>query len=235
MRIPTNRPRVICHMAASLDGRIVVEGWHDSVSSAVRREYEAVHASYEADAWLCGRVTMEPFAKRTRANEEIEKQQRSSSRRSDFRAPGNFTSFAVALDPRGRLAWESNDIAGDHVIAVVTKQVSDEYLDFLHSRGVSYIIAGENEVDLAAALDRLASNFGVRTLMLEGGGRINGAMLRAGLIDEISVLIAPVVDGTIGVPTLFDADTRDDQSVQLRLETVERRDDGVLWVRYQVD
>jgi len=50
-------------MAASLDGRIVVDGWPESVAAAVRAEYELVHDSYEADGWICGRVTMEPFAR----------------------------------------------------------------------------------------------------------------------------------------------------------------------------
>jgi 2,5-diamino-6-(ribosylamino)-4(3H)-pyrimidinone 5'-phosphate reductase len=43
------RPRVICHMAASIDGRIVVDGWPESIAAAVRREYEQVHASYNAN------------------------------------------------------------------------------------------------------------------------------------------------------------------------------------------
>ena len=57
------RPRVICHMATSIDGRIVVDGWPDAPAKAVRREYEKIHEHYGADGWICGRVTMEPFAK----------------------------------------------------------------------------------------------------------------------------------------------------------------------------
>ena len=54
------RPRVICHMTTSIDGRIVVEGW--PLDDEVRRQYERVHASYKPEGWICGRVTMEPFA-----------------------------------------------------------------------------------------------------------------------------------------------------------------------------
>jgi riboflavin biosynthesis pyrimidine reductase len=61
-------------------------------------------------------------------------------------------------------------------------------------------------VDLTNALEKIATRFGVRTLMLEGGGPINGAMLHAGLIDEVSVLLAPVVDGRMGTAALFDLD-----------------------------
>jgi 2,5-diamino-6-(ribosylamino)-4(3H)-pyrimidinone 5'-phosphate reductase len=51
------RPRVICHMMSSVDGRILVEGW--PLSREGGRQYEEVHSTYEPDAWLCGRVTME--------------------------------------------------------------------------------------------------------------------------------------------------------------------------------
>ena len=82
----TPRPRVICHIATSIDGRIVVDGWPDSVSTAVRRQYEAVHASYNADGWVCGRVTMEPFAKRVRSESEVRREHTGRAPREDFRA-----------------------------------------------------------------------------------------------------------------------------------------------------
>src|SRR5688572_32027674 len=103
------RPRVICHMAASIDGRIVVDGWPDSVAAAVRKHYEEIHASYEADGWICGRITMEPFAGGLRADAEV-KREHTGAAREDFVAPGAHDSFAFAIDPSGRLAWGSNDI-----------------------------------------------------------------------------------------------------------------------------
>jgi 2,5-diamino-6-(ribosylamino)-4(3H)-pyrimidinone 5'-phosphate reductase len=71
--------------------------------------------------------------------------------------------------------------------------------------------------------------------MLEGGGRINGGMLRAGLIDEVSVLLAPVADGRIGTAALFDVDGADVAAHRLVLESVEQRPDDLLWLRYRVD
>src|SRR5690349_2564195 len=156
---PGRRPRVICHMMTSIDGRIVVDGW--PLSADARRQYEAVHASYEPDAWLCGRVTMQPFAKHLRSDTEVERERTSSAAREDFRAPGDFDSFAFALDPRGRLAWESNDIDGDHVVAILTDRVSDDYLAFLRERGVSYLLAGSPDIDLAVALDKIGEQYGV--------------------------------------------------------------------------
>src|SRR5262249_40224552 len=143
---------------------------------------------------------------------------------------------AIAVDPHGKLYWQTNAIDGDHVIAVLTKQVSPEYLSFLQAQRVSYLFAGEHTIDLSTALDKLAALFQIKTLLLEGGGRINGAMLRAGLIDELSLLIAPIADGTKGTPTLFD--TSNDvvslhTAVRLTLHAVEQRADGIMWLRYR--
>lgn len=220
-------------MGASIDGRIVVDGWPASAATALRREYERIHASYAPDGWMCGRVTMEPFAKHVRSKNEVAREYpRGSAAREDYVAPGEYTSYAFAVDASGKLAWESNDIDGDHVVAILSERVSDEYLAFLRSRGVSFLLAGAIEVDLALALEKIGTRFGVRTLMLEGGGGINGGMLRAGVIDEVSLVLVPVADGRVGTPALFD----DDESAPrpLTLESVEQRDAGVVWLRYRV-
>jgi 2,5-diamino-6-(ribosylamino)-4(3H)-pyrimidinone 5'-phosphate reductase len=226
------RPRVICHMATSLDGRIVVDGW--PAAADVRREYEQVHASYDADGWMCGRVTMEPFAGALRSDAEVAREYRGGARE-DLIAEGQHESFAFAVDPSGRLAWKSNDIDGDHVVAIVSERVSDEYLAMLRERDVSYLIAGKRTLDAPLALERIATRFGVRTLMLEGGGKINGAMLRAGLIDEVSVIMAPVADGRIGTPALFDVGGDKISPMRLVLEKVEARASDIVWLRYRID
>jgi 2,5-diamino-6-(ribosylamino)-4(3H)-pyrimidinone 5'-phosphate reductase len=238
--MPPQRPRVICHMASSIDGRIVVDGWPASVAAAVRREYDELHTSFGGEGWICGRITMEPFAKRVRSEAELATEYQGSAPRPDFRAEGGFESFAFAIDPRGRLAWQSNDISGDHVVAILSERVSDEYLAFLRKKGVSYLLAGATDVDLAVALEKISGLFDVRTLMLEGGGRINGAMLQAGLVDEVSLIIAPVADGEVGKAALFDIDVEGGEPAQRRhanqlvLRSVERRADNLLWLRYDV-
>lgn len=227
------RPRVICHMMSSLDGRILTDGWPQSKDG--RRQYEIVHESYAPDGWICGRVTMEEhFAQRLRPDAEIAREHHGPPRE-DHRAPGEHDAFAFAVDASGRLAWDTSDIDGDHVVAVLSERVSDEYLAFLRGRGVSYLLAGARDVDLPLALEKIHNQFGVRTLMLEGGGRINGGMLREGLVDEVSVLVAPVVDGRMGTPALFDDDGDEVTPRRLALDAVERRPDDVLWLRYRVE
>ena len=227
------RPRVVCHMMASTDGRIVADGW--PIDAATRRQYEQVHASYAADGWLCGRVTMEPFAGGVRPEAEVAREHPGGAPRADFVAPGDHDSYAFALDASGRLAWTSSDVDGDHVVAILSERVSDEYLAFLRERGVSYLLAGARDVDLADALERIGARFGVRTLMLEGGGKINGALLAAGLVDEVSLLVVPVADGRMGTPALFDVEAEGVAPRRLALEHVERRAADVLWLRYRVE
>ena len=229
----TNRPRLICHMMASVDGRIVTDAW--PLSAEERRQYELVHETYEPDGWLCGRVTMEQhFAAGTRPDEEVARVHHGSPRQ-DFVAPGEHDSFAIALDPRGKLVWESGDVDGDHVVAVLTERVSDDYLSTLRVRGVSYLIAGREDTDLPLALEKIRSRLGIHTLMLEGGGGINGSFLRAGLIDEVSLLVAPVADGRVGTASLFDAAGGGTAPRRVALESVERRAGDVLWLRYRLE
>lgn len=232
----SRRPRVICHMMASIDGRIVTEGW--PLSEEGRRQYEMLHGTYEPDGWICGRITMEQhFAAGARSDAEVARTH-DGPPREDFVAPGaagEQASFAIAIDPRGKLVWESGEVAGDHVVAVLSERVSDEYLATLRERGVSYLLAGRGDIDLPVALEKIGARLGVRTLMLEGGGGINGSFLRAGLIDEVSLLVAPVADGRVGTPALFDVAGEAFTPFRLALESVERRPDDLLWLRYRVE
>src|SRR5690349_14199659 len=99
----STRPRVICHMMTSIDGRILTDGW--PLAPEGRRQYEQIHASYDCDGWLCGRVTMEQhFAQGARSDAEVACEHRGPAR-DDFRAPGAHSSFAFAVDGKGKLAW----------------------------------------------------------------------------------------------------------------------------------
>lgn len=227
MKPETKRPYVICHMAPSVDGRIVTSRWN--VPDQLYVEYERTGGTFGADAWMIGRVSMEPYAGKAKIPRRIPAP---LIPRTDFIAK-RADSYAVALDPSGKLAWRSNAIDDEHVITVLTERVSDDYLAFLQDKGVSYLFGGKADVSLPRVLAKLRSRFGIRRLLLEGGGKINGSFLAAGLIDELSVLIAPVADGSMGTPTLFDVVERKRASRPLRLTGCERRAGGLVWLRYR--
>jgi 2,5-diamino-6-(ribosylamino)-4(3H)-pyrimidinone 5'-phosphate reductase len=222
------RPYVICHMLPSLDGRIVLRDW-DLPNGT--REYEKTAQTFEADGWIIGRISMEPYAGKGRVPV---RRTRGRIPREDFIATQTASSYAIAIDPHGKLRWERGDIDGEHVITVLTEGVPDNYLQFLWSKGISYLFGGRSRIDLELVLGKLRSHFGIETLLLEGGGKINGTFLAAGLVDELSILLAPVADGSVGTPSLFDVEGKKMPARKLKLISVEKRPGDILWLRYKV-
>ena len=222
---------VICHMIMSLDGRIVSSRWE--LSPEGRAEYENTAAIYRADAWICGRITMAGFA---RGAAPASDSSSPSVPLTDFIAPHEERSYAIALDPGGKLNWGRREISGDHIITVLTEKVDGNYLDALRADGVSYLFGGADRIDLPRVLAKLADQFQIKTLLLEGGGKINGSMIAAGVIDELSLLIAPAVDGASGTPALFDivdAELPRGSRARWKLHSMERRADDIIWLRYK--
>ena len=222
------RPYVICHMLPSIDGRIVIRDW--KLTNATR-EYERTAATFEADAWIIGRISMEPYAGKARVPKRANRERIA---REDFVADHDAESYAIAIDPSGKLTWRASDIDGEHVITILTEAVSDDYLAFLQAKGVSYLFGGKKRIDLAKVLQKLRARFGIKRLLLEGGGKINGSFLAANLIDELSILVGPVADGSAGTPSLFDVEDRRAPARNLKLLSMEKRAGGIVWLRYKV-
>jgi 5-amino-6-(5-phosphoribosylamino)uracil reductase len=146
--------------------------------------------------------------------------------------------YAIGIDAHGKMHFHADSANGNHLVTVLSEAVPDEYLAELRASGVSYIFAGQTEVDLKLALETLARELPIKRLLLEGGGLINGAFLKAGLIDELSLLLAPAVDGLEGSRALFDfRGSADDPpiDVTLKLQFIERRADDFVWLRYALE
>src|SRR5262249_7014126 len=119
----------------------------------------------------------------------------------------------------------------------LTESVPDSHLAGLRGDGVSYVFAGKTAIDLAAALEILNRELGIERLFLEGGGGANGALLRAGLVDEISLVVCPVVDGSAGAPALFASsgvDLGPAPIERMTLASHEVLDGGAVWLRYRL-
>ncbi|AKF04452.1 bifunctional deaminase-reductase domain protein [Sandaracinus amylolyticus] len=219
-------------MVPSVDGRIVTDRW--DLPPTFVSEYERTAATFGADAWMIGRISMEPYAGKATIPRRAPAER---IPRTDFVARRDASSYAIVVDPGGKLRWTSSDIDGEHVITVLTEGVEDAYLAFLRSKGVSYVFGGRTEIDLGRALARLRASFGIETLLLEGGGKINGSFLDEDLVDELSVIVAPVVDGSVGTPTLFDRSSsrrsRASTPRHFELVSVERLPSDLVWIRYR--
>ncbi|MBZ9672431.1 RibD family protein [Mesorhizobium sp. ES1-3] len=187
------KPQIICHMLASLDGSLHPSRYTASPDGS-RAEwsglYEQIHNDLEGDAWIVGRVTM---AEMSKAGAHPPAHGGKVDRPHHF-ARRDAGSYAVALDASGKLHFAKPDIGGDHVVVLLGHDVADSHLAELAADGVSYIVSETANIDLAAMLDVLGRELGIRRLLLEGGAGINGSFFAAGLIDELSLLIAPALD-----------------------------------------
>lgn len=230
-----SKPYVICHMMSSVDGRTLIKKWSDQEKAdEYAAIYEKTGSQLDGDAWLCGRVTMEKdFA----SDEPLLLQPVDKPiDRTDFIAPYEQRSFAVAIDPSGKLNWIAPDLDGDHLITILTEDVTDDYLAHLQECGISYLFGGKKEIDLNSVFERLTAIFGISRLLLEGGGHINGSVFNAGLIDEFSILLCPVADGSVNTATTLDVSESLPKvpTSQLKLVSVEEQDHEVLWLRYKI-
>lgn len=228
------RPYIICHMVTSIDGKVTGDFLYQPECEPGTEDYYQINRDFCADAFACGRITMEgsftggwqpdltPFAGQTLPRE-------------DYVADADARFFAVAFDRRGRLGWQTARIVdedpgyGDaHIVEVLCEDVSDAYLAYLRSVGVSYLFAGETELDLPLALQKLKRLFGIEKLLLEGGSVINGAFHRAGVIDELSLVMVPLTAEAEDKP-LFDGGGLD----KYCLKNVSRTECGSVWLQYE--
>ncbi|HJT07355.1 MAG TPA: RibD family protein [Stellaceae bacterium] len=226
------KPQVICHMAMSLDGRTLPSRWRpEGVGEGL---FERLHEELAGDAWLVGRVTGQEFAKGAAYPGHTEE----TFPREPWFARRDAAAWGVVLDAQGKIAWGRSDIGGDPIVVVLAEQVSDAHLAGLRAERVSYIFAGKAELDLGLTLEILNRELGVKRLLLEGGGTANGAFLRAGLVDEISLALCPAVDGARGAPSVFDSREAERglrAPIQaMALESSRVLEDGAIWLRYRL-
>jgi riboflavin biosynthesis pyrimidine reductase len=220
-------------MVMSVDGRIWGSRWRPQ-ANVVPNLFEKLHEELGGGSWLCGRVTAQEFA---RGKGKVYPPTVETFPRENWYARRDAKAWGIFLDAHGKACWERSDIGGDPVLVILTEAVPDSHLAGLRSDGVSYIFAGKTEIDLAAALETLNRELGIERLMVEGGGGANGAVLRAGLLDELSLVITAAIDGSSGAPTVFnsgDADLGPAPIERMTLESHTVLDNGALWLRYRL-
>ncbi|KAF3996758.1 dihydrofolate reductase family protein [Glaciimonas immobilis] len=225
------KPYVICHMLSSIDGHALTDGWARPFKKNAGELYEKLAQQFKFDAWICGRVTMQEIAhgddyQRGLAKAPVPRIHHFAKRDADC--------YAVSIDPHGKVAWKSNEALGSHVVAVVTEAVSDDYLAYLKSINVSYIFGGKTEIDLEKVVATLADELGTKRLIVEGGPAVSGSFVHAGLVDEVSVLILPLIDGRGDHPASFEiAKDTWTTPTYLTLDSADIQEGGGVWLRYR--
>jgi len=227
------KPYVICHMCTTIDGRILTDRWGRLPGGQTGAAlFNTTERKFGIPAWLVGTTTMREFASPTAALGSAA----GPVERRDYFAKPRARRFAIGVDANGVLRFRKGDVNGDHVVLLITDRVSDDFLAHLQRAEVSYLFCGHRRIDLPMALRKIRRKLGLEHLLLEGGGTFNGAMLEAGLVDEISQVIVPVVDGGAGVTTLFEVPGGAARKAVARLRALSHRTlpGSIHWLRYRV-
>jgi riboflavin biosynthesis pyrimidine reductase len=226
-------------MVTSIDGRLLVDRWTKQAvgieADMLTSYYNEVLSRFHADGWIVGRKTMQYFARGAARTPGTVK----GNLRDVHIAARKDRDVAVSIDPRGTLHYGQDNAEGDHIIAILGEQVSDEYLAELREDNVSHLFAGAKGNDMNRALEILGDTFGVKTLFLEGGGITNGLFLKERLIDEISLLVYPAIDGLAGILSIFESAGKPNEQPAagqaLRHIATETLKGGMAWLRYNVE
>jgi riboflavin biosynthesis pyrimidine reductase len=228
------KPYVICHMVSSLDGGLHPNRWTHSPDSKLSdwtALYQSCHEKLEGDAWMVGRITM---AEMSRGSPHPPHEHGKMARPFHF-ANRKAANFAIAMDISCRLHFIANEIDGDHIVILLGSDVPDSHLAELADDGISYIVSEQAQPDLATMLDTLEHELGIKRLLLEGGAGINGSFLAGGLVDEISLIIAPALDGRAASQSIIEHGEEGLAGrIQLSLNSCEPLAHGAVYLRYAV-
>ena len=215
---------VVCHMLTSLDGKIDGAFFGSAETAPALQAYAELRGYYNCPATLYGTTTMlggyaDGPAPALATDGAI------SAREDYINANGlNMGNFIVSVDPLGTLGFHSQCI----------EKKGPDYLAYLQRLGVSYVFAGDKLLNCALLLQKLQSLFGIERLMVAGGGRVNWSFAQEGLIDELSVVIAPIADGGTESVSIFEraAFMPAHAPVAFSLHAAKALDGNALWLRY---
>ena len=226
-----NRPHILVNVAMSADGKLdsVARKGTSISSSADKARVDRLRASMDA-VLVGGRTLIDEDPKLTvksaalRAERTARGLEENPAKvgivsRADLKENGDF----LTAGPARRLIYTTNRTNPDQITR-------------LENTGAQVFVAGKLCVDLSTVMESLYSQ-GIHKLMVEGGGTIIAEFFRLGLVDELTVYIAPRVFGGASAPTLADGPGfLPGQAPGLYLETLEKFDDeGGILVHYTVD
>jgi 2,5-diamino-6-(ribosylamino)-4(3H)-pyrimidinone 5'-phosphate reductase len=246
-------PRVLCHLTASLDGRI---DWIDpdlDLYYSIPREWGADCMVTGADTILAApgyqpdeRPDTGPLSSLAAfEGQAAPVEDRPAAEPAPLPGAGEHgpsresVPRLVVVDSRGRLRnWRflQEQPFWRAPTALCSRATPPEYLAYLEERRVPTIVAGDDRVDLCAALQVLAEEHGVRRVHVDSGGSLHSLLLREGLVGEVSLLVEPVLVGGSSPRWWFRAPdlAGPEGAIELALRDVRTVGRGVVWLRYEV-
>jgi 2,5-diamino-6-(ribosylamino)-4(3H)-pyrimidinone 5'-phosphate reductase len=219
-------PWVITFNATSLDGCIT--GFDADVNL-----YYQLASEIGADAVLMGSKTvLTGFnAKPGDVSEESQEDFQPREMNTQDQRP-----LLVVPDSRGKIRIWSEVRRMPYIrdiIVLCSRSTPQEYLDFLDERFIPYMIVGYEQADLETALNELNLQFNVKMVRVDSGGELNGVLFQAGLVDEVHVLIHPILVG-IAEDSIYNMVGSTMENIQLKLVNINNLEDGMVYLKYRI-
>ncbi|MEL6319324.1 MAG: dihydrofolate reductase family protein [Cyanobacteria bacterium J06626_14] len=218
------KPKVILYTAASLDGR--------TTGFSVDMElFYSLAQRWGENASLVGCDTL------LNASDEIPEDE-TSDVSTIIPSVDDSRPILVVPDSRGRLKkwryWCQQPYWKDF-ISLCTDRTPPEHVEYLKRNGIKIITTGKEHVDYKYALDVLHRQFGTTAVRVDSGGTLNGVLLRAGLVDELHLLMHPTLVGGATQKTFFrDASLEQVGEIALRFLGSELHSEKILLLSYAV-
>lgn len=227
-----DRPYIICHMLVSYNNKISGGFMFTPEAAGLIAEYGRIDREFNAQAWLCGKTTMEEFTGGLQPDGTI----KAKFSKEDYVAKKDVGQYVVVTDAMGEIGYAKPYLEKggrkSYIIELLTYGVSDEYVAYLRKMGISYIFAGEKELNLALAMQKLKSLFGIKLLVSHGGGYTNSRLFEAGLIDELSLVRVPLIEDNDKEISLFGKEEVPQPLFELK--SAEKLGNGGEWLRYLI-
>ena len=183
---PPDRPYLVLNMVATLDGRITIDGRSGAIGDDADREL-FFGLRTQADAVMVGGGTI----RTERYGRIVRKPERREKRVAEGLEPDP---LAVIVSARLQLPPDLPLLRDEHSTVVVCTSSTEELPET--PAKVHYLRAPAGvELELRPLFERLRSEFGVRSILCEGGPRLNESLIREGLVDELFLSIAPKLAG----------------------------------------
>jgi riboflavin-specific deaminase-like protein len=190
-------PFVFSNFAITADGKIAFANGRFTPFSSRRDREHMMELRATADAVLCGARTVEET--RTILGAGGVKFQK-------LRSKNGLPEFPVRIIASGSGSIDVHaNIFKKHfspLVILVAGRISRAKLKELRGVADAVEIFGEREIDFHAAFRWLRKKWNVKRLLCEGGGKLNGALVQAGLVDELHLTVCPKIFGGKNAPTI---------------------------------
>ncbi len=190
-------PFVFVNMAMTADGKIATGNRAVHSFGSARDLAHLYELRATADAVMCGARTIEISQSILGTGGEKFRKLRLKGGLAEYNLRV-IVSGSGSIDPAAEIFKKRFS----PIIVLTTERASAKKLKLLCELADEVKICGEKEINFRAALLWLRTKWNVKRLLCEGGGELNDALFRAGLVDEINLTICPKIFGGRSAPTI---------------------------------